>query len=312
MSSPARYRIGVFHALFAAFLFGCGAPLSKPLLDRPDSDPLVLAGLLYLGAGLGLGLFLILRRSPPSTPAAPPSPSLRGREWLWFFFGSLCGGIAAPACLMWGLAHSTASESSLLLSLESAFTALLAWIFFREAWNGRVLLGIVFVVAGAAALSFQGGHGTSGFHLSLGCLAVALSTLGWGIDNNCTRKIAHCGAVRLAAWKGFLSGGLLLAVLLPLGHRLPPLPITLLALLLGNISFGLCLAQMILSMQILGAARMAAWFSVAPFFGALGAFLFLHDPVTSHFLAAAALTAVGLWLHATEGAGAHPSVDKQE
>ncbi|HEY8966268.1 MAG TPA: DMT family transporter [Candidatus Methylacidiphilales bacterium] len=199
---------------------------------------------------------------------------------------------------MWGLAHTGASEGSLLLSLESAFTALLAWVFFREAWNGRVVLGIVLVVAGAALLALR--PGSAGFSLSLGCVAVALSTLGWGIDNNCTRKIADKGAVRLASWKGLLAGGTLLGAVLALGHRLPPWPALLLILLLGYVSYGLCLAQMILSMQILGAARMGAWFSVAPFFGAVGAFVFLREPVTGHFLVAAAVTGAGLWLHATE------------
>ena len=308
-----RYRIGVAHALFAAALFGCGAPLSKLLLDRGGPgggtlDPLILAALLYIGSGLGLlagkGLVRLVQKTP-DVPVATDEP-LRGQAWFWFLFGTACSGLLAPPLLMWGLAHSAASESSLLLSLESAFTAVLAWGLFRENWNGRVILGILFVVAGAAALSFQ--PGTGGFHLSWGALAVAASTLGWGIDNNCTRKIARCGAVRLAVLKGLGSGLLLLAFALTLGKSLPSPAVIALALLLGTFSIGLCLAQMILSMRALGAARMAAWFSPAPFFGALLSFPLLHDPLTARFLLAAGITAFGLWLHATEGP--QPPVDK--
>ena len=315
--SSKTYRTGVFHSIVAAFFFGCGMPLAKLLLDAvpadprmPRLDPLILSGLLYLGSGVGLEIGRrILTLFGSNGLRDERNDPIRGRAWLWLFVGTSCSGLIAPPLLMWGLANSTASESSLLLSLESVFTAGLAWAFFREHWNRRILVGIGFVVAGATALSFHSGQ--VGLHLSWGCLAVAGATLGWGIDNNCTRKIADCGAVRLAVLKGFGAGVILLTILLSLDHPLPSLGVIALAMLLGTFSIGLCQAQMILSMQVIGAARMAAWFSLAPFFGAVLSFLLLHDPLTLQFVIASALTAFGLWLHATEGGAGGAAVDKQ-
>ena len=45
-------------ALGSAALFRATPPLSKLLLDAVD--PFMLAGLLYLGAGIGLGLYALL------------------------------------------------------------------------------------------------------------------------------------------------------------------------------------------------------------------------------------------------------------
>jgi len=59
MATP-RPREGIIGALPAALLFGLSAPVGKKLLG--DVSPLLLAGLFYLGSGIGLGAFWIMRR----------------------------------------------------------------------------------------------------------------------------------------------------------------------------------------------------------------------------------------------------------
>lgn len=125
-------------------MFGGGTPFAKWLLA--SVDPWLLAGLLYLGSGLGLSLYRTVRR----TPAAKLPPD----EWPWLAGAILAGGIVGPVLLMLGLTRMPASQASLLLNAESVFTALLAWFAFRENFDRRIALGMVAIVAGAVVLTW--------------------------------------------------------------------------------------------------------------------------------------------------------------
>lgn len=113
---------GILAALGAALLFGASTPAAKLLLG--PVSPWLLAGLLYLGSGLGLALFRQLRRSEPVR--------LAQAEIKWLIAAIVAGGMVGPALLMWGLSGMPASGASLLLNAEGVFTALLAWFVFRE------------------------------------------------------------------------------------------------------------------------------------------------------------------------------------
>ncbi len=284
MSRPGP---GVAAALLAAALFGAGTPLAKRLLA--DVSPWMLAGLLYLGSGLGLTLLRLARRAPRLR--------LPVRERLWLAGAVLAGGVVAPVLLMFGLTRMPASGASLLLNAEGVFTALLAWFAFRENFDRRIAIGMFAIVAGAAVLSWPG---EARFGDAWPALAVLGACLAWALDNNLTRKVALNDASAIAAVKGLAAGTVNLLLALALGDRLPVAPALAGALGLGFAAYGVSLALFVVGLRHLGTARTGAYFSVAPFFGALLAVAWLGEPLSAPLLAAAALMALGVWLHLSE------------
>ncbi len=277
---------GVAASLCAALLFGAGTPLAKLLLEQ--ASPWLLAALLYLGSGLGLALLRTVRRAPP---VVLPSGEAR-----WLAGAVLTGGVAAPVLLMLGLARLPASSASLLLNAEAVFTALLAWFVFRENVDRRVALGMVAIVAGGVVLSWPGQARWAGWAPAL---LVAGACLAWAVDNNLTRKVSLADATWVAMVKGLAAGGTNLVLALALGASWPPLPVVLGAALVGFASYGASLALFVVALRHLGTARTGAYFSVAPFFGAVLA-IALGDAVDPRLLVAGALMAIGVALHLAE------------
>ncbi|ROS23953.1 DMT family transporter [Cellulomonas sp. PhB150] len=277
---------GVQAALAAAALFGAGTPLAKELLG--ETSPWMLAGLLYLGSGMGLALVRVARRAPRVHLHRADLPPLVGAV--------AAGGVVAPVLLLLGLAHMPASGASLLLNAEGVATALLAWFVFRENVDQRVALGMAAIVAGAVVLSVPSA-------VELGTVWPTLAVLGaclcWGLDNNLTRKVALTDATWLAAVKGGVAGPVNLLLALAVGASLPPLPAVGGALVVGFFAYGVSLALFIVGLRHVGTARAGAYFSVAPFFGALLA-LAMGEPLTWPLVIAAALMGIGTWLHLSE------------
>jgi drug/metabolite transporter (DMT)-like permease len=247
---------GVGAALLAAALFGASAPLAKALLT--GVGPWMLAGLLYLGSGLGLMLLRFVRRSP--------SARLERGEWPWLAGAVLAGGVVGPVLLMFGLSGMPASGASLLLNAEGVFTALLAWFAFKENFDRRIALGMVAIVAGAVVLSWPG-------EARIGSVWPALAVLGaclaWGLDNNLTRKVSLADATWMAMVKGLAAGSVNLVIALTLGASLPRQALAGSAVLLGFFAYGISLTLFVVALRHLGTARTGAYFSVAPFFGAV-------------------------------------------
>lgn len=277
---------GVPAALFAALLFGAGTPLAKWLLD--SVSPWLLAGLLYLGSGVGLTIYRLINRAEPCR--------LPRTELLWFIGAIISGGIIAPVLLMLGLTHAPASGASLLLNAEGVFTALLAWFAFKENFDRRIALGMVAIVAGAILLSWPGEAEFSDVWASLAILGACFA---WGIDNNLTRKVSLSDATWIASVKGLTAGLVNLGLALLLGASLPALPALAGAMVVGFLSYGVSLALFVLGLRYLGTARTGAYFSIAPFIGALIALL-MGEPLTLTLVVAGSFMAVGIWLHLTE------------
>lgn len=277
---------GVPAALGAALLFGAGTPLAKWLLDAVS--PWLLAGLLYLGSGLGLTLYRGLVRSP--------AVRLPRNEVSWFAGAILAGGIVAPVLLMIGLTGMPASGASLLLNAEGVFTALLAWFVFRENFDRRIALGMGAIVAGAIVLSLPGEARFTGMWPMLAVLGACFA---WGIDNNLTRKISLADAAWIASVKGLVSGTVNLIIAFSLGAAMPALPNLAAAMVVGFLAYGVSLALFVIGLRHLGTARTGAYFSVAPFFGAILALL-MGESASIQLVIAGALMALGTWLHLTE------------
>jgi drug/metabolite transporter (DMT)-like permease len=218
----------------------------------------------------------------------------------WLAGAIVAGGVLAPALLMWGLAAMPAAGAALLLNAEVVFTALIAWFVFKENVDRRVALGIALIVAGALLLAWPGELGFDRRGLLLPALAVLAACLAWGIDNNLTRKVALGDASFIAMSKGLVAGSVNLALALASGARLPAPDVLLGAGVLGFLSYGLSLVLFVIALRHLGTARTGAYFSTAPFAGALLALPLLGESLSLPLLAAGALMAAGVWLHVSE------------
>lgn len=277
-------------ALSAAILFGGSTPFAKQLVG--DISPLLLAGLLYLGSGMGLVLTRLIK------DRGWHSSGLLNKEWLWLIGAIGFGGILAPTLLMIGLVHTSAASASLLLNFEAVLTALLAWVFFKESTDRRIILGMLLIVAGGVVLSWPNQRLT--LQNWLGSLAIACACLCWAIDNNLTRKISSADSLFIAGSKGFVSGVVNVGLALAIGLTLPVWSKTSYALLVGFLGYGVSLVLFVLALRGLGTARTGAYFSTAPFIGAAIAIVFFHEPTSMLFWIAAILMGIGVWIHLTE------------
>jgi drug/metabolite transporter (DMT)-like permease len=279
-------------ALGAALLFGASTPAAKVLLKH--LSPQLLAGLLYMGSGLGLALINLLlsplnRSSRTKLMTRANLPSLAGVI--------VCGGIIAPVMLMIGLRSTSGGSASLLLNLEAVFTATLAWFAFKEHFDRRIFLGMVAIIAGSVVLSLQPIEGTSNF---VGTLAIAFACFCWGLDNNLTRNIAEADSVQIASIKGLVAGVVNCTIAFACGAKLPALNIVAMAAGVGFLGYGVSLVMFIKALRRLGTSRAGAYFSTAPFGGAILSLIFLHEFISPQLLVASLLMGIGVWLHLTE------------
>jgi drug/metabolite transporter (DMT)-like permease len=284
----------VLAALASAALFGVSTPAAKALLGMVD--PVVLAGLFYCGAGIGIALLRILAGPILNAPAARQQPLAR-RDYGWLAGAIALGGVAGPVLLMLGLSRTEAATASLLLTVEGAATALLAWFVFHENFDRRIALGMACLVAGAAVVSWSG---TPTIETLAGPLAIIAACIAWGLDNNFTRKVSLADPLQIVQLKGLIAGPVNLLLGLWAGGSLPgPLEI-LVGGLVGFVCYGLSLALFVIALRHLGAARTGAYFSTAPFIGAATAVVASQQPLTVQLVVTGALMAIGVWLHVTE------------
>jgi drug/metabolite transporter (DMT)-like permease len=280
---------GVAAALGAALLFGLSTPLAKLLLD--GIPPLLLAGLLYTGSGVGLAAILAVRALHDRSSIVWP----RGASIGWLLTAALFGGAIGPYLLMRGLVQTDSATASLILNLEGVFTALLAWFAFHESFDRRILLGMACIIAGGVVLSL-GPAQASGV---IGPLCIAGACLAWAIDNNVTRKVSINDAMLIACTKGLAAGPLNIIFALRSGAQFPDVVQTVQAGLLGFVGYGMSLTLFVIALRHVGTARTGAYFSVAPFIGAALA-VALGAPGTLSLLIAGVLMGFGVWLHLTE------------
>jgi len=281
---------GVTAALASALLFGITTPLAKQLLL--GTQPLLIAGLLYLGSGVGVSILRLLQDRGWSTTG------LTARDWPWLALTTLVGGIIAPALLMMGLARADAASASLLLNLEVVFTAALAWLVFKEPANPRVVWGLVAIFAGGFILvwpaRFSAEHDLPALSL------IVAACFCWALDNNLTRKVSAGDARVLAAAKGLVAGVTNTVLAFALGAALPAAPHVLATMLLGFLGYGLSLVLFIIALRHLGSARTGAYFATAPFIGTAAAMVLSGASGDVAFWVAAVCMGVGVWLHVTE------------
>jgi len=279
-------------AVLSAVLFGLSAPFSKVLVARIPS--VELAGLLYVGAFLGISLCSSLMHLIRHGTEAR---SLSRGDFPWLAGSILAGGVFAPIALMIGLTMVTGFTASLFLNLEGVSTALLASLVFREHVGKRIGLAVLCMAAGSFLLTWDFSAGNL---QPLGPLLLLMAALGWGLDNNLTRKISDKDPVRIAQVKGLLAGATSLSIAAILGNSFRlDLPV-LLAILVGAVSYGASLVFFVRALEGLGAARTAAFYGVGPFVGALASLVMLREWSGWTMLPTFFLMALGAWLLLTE------------
>lgn len=283
-------NLNVVYALGAAALFGASTPLAKAL--GLNLSPILLAGLLYLGSGLGLTLLRLIRDS-----GWQPS-GLKASEWPWLIGAIAFGGVLGPVALMFGLTLTSGATASLMLNLESVLTAVLAWVVFKENADRRIVAGMLAIVAGGLLLAWPQGSAQS--QSWIGPLAVALACVCWAIDNNLTRKVSASDSVFIAGIKGLTAGLVNCALALALGAKLPHIAVLGPTLIVGFLGYGISLVLFILALRGLGTARTGAYFSTAPFLGAAIAIVLFGEPVSMTFWGASLLMGLGVWIHLKE------------
>ncbi len=283
----------VVRAILAAVLFGASSPVSKALLG--EVKPIPLAGLLYLGSGIGVITFMAVRRV--GSGAVEKETRLTMGDAPWLLGSVVAGGIAAPIVLLFGLRHTPAATASLLLNFENVATALIAWAVFHEAVGRKIWWAVVCITAGSIILSMnaQGNWG-----VSLGAVGILGACTLWGLDNNFLRNISAKDPLAIVAVKMTCSGVFSLALARALHMPMPSAVIVLIAMLSGIVTYGMSELLFILALRGLGAARAGAYYGTAPFMGAALSFLVFLEWPNAQFLISLPLMVLGVWLLISE------------
>lgn len=280
-------------ALLAAALFGATTPIAKLL--GVDVPPLLLAGLLYLGSGVGLALVIAIR-SLRRRHEARRSLAVPRAQLPWLVGAIATGGVIGPVLLMTGLQTVDGASASLLLNCEGVLTALIAWWVFRENADASIVAGMALILLGGALLAWQPGR----VALSSGALLIVAACLAWAIDNNLTRKLSDNDAMSIACVKGMVAGLCNTTLALVYGAPVPGGSLIATTLGVGFAGYGLSLVLFVIALRTLGTARTGAYFSVAPLFGVVVALIFWPAAPHATFWVAASLMGIGVWLHLRE------------
>lgn len=276
----AKMTVSILYAVLAAVFYALNMPASKLLLKY--MEPTMLAAFLYLGAGIGIGALFLFHRHEQAENLT--------KNDLLYTLGMIVLDVAAPICLMFGLAHTTSANASLLNNFEIVATALIALFLFKEAVSKRLWLAILLITISSSVLSVED---LSGLRFSWGSLLVLAAAACWGLENNCTRSISSKNTYEIVTLKGIFSGLGSLIIAFFAGEKLPTLPMMGMALLLGFVAYGLSIFFYIKAQSVLGAAKTSAYYAVAPFVGALLSFVFLREALTLRYAAAFLIMAAG-------------------
>ena len=276
-------RRGISLAVLAAALYAVNAPFSKLLLTYIPST--LMAGLLYLGAGLGMGIVTLIRKC-----RGHRTEERLGRTELPFTVLMILLDIAAPIFLLFGLSRTTAANASLLNNFEIVATAVIAFFVFKEPIPRRLRLGILLVTLSCCILSFED---MGSLRFSSGSLFVLLAACCWGLENNCTRKISSKDPLQIVLLKGVFSGTGSVLIGLIIGERITLPKYIPLVLLLGFVAYGLSIYFYVYAQRLLGAAKTSAYYAIAPFIGVLLSLLIFRELPGKTFLAALILMLLG-------------------
>ena len=282
---------GITFALLAALLFGASTPFAKLLLD--GTNPWVLAGILYFGSGVGLLILTAIK----SISSGKAPQLLSKKDFLWLMGATVFGGILGPVLLMTGLNAAPAASTSLLLNLEGVLTSVIAWVVFKEHYDRRIVLGMIAIVIGGLILSWPAGENIA---MTASSLFIVGACLCWGIDNNLTRNVSANDAILITTIKSLVAGSTNLALAFILRKELPDFTHIISGAVLGFFGYGLSIVCFVLALRGIGTSRTGAYFSSAPFAGALLSLIIFKEIPTIQLVIASLFMGWGVYLHLTE------------
>ncbi len=277
----------IFYAILAAALYALNAPVSKLLLQ--NAPPTMMAGFLYLGAGLGMALMGLAR----SKTGHGKKEAHLTKKALPYTLGMVALDIAAPIFLMIGLTRTTAANASLLNNFEIVATSLIALLIFKEKISKRLWIAIELITISSILLSVED---AGSFQFSIGSLFVLLACVCWGLENNCTRSLSHSDPLEIVVIKGFGSGIGSVLIGLAVGKAVPIWSDILKILLLGFVAYGLSIYFYVYAQRDLGTAKTSAYYAVAPFIGVLLSFVIFREIPGALFFIALAIMIAGTWM----------------
>ena len=272
----------IIYAFLAAVFYAVNVPASKMLLR--NVGPTMMAALLYLGAGIGIGILSLVSRK-----GRAGSERLSKKDFP-FVIGMIVLDIAAPVFLMLGISYSSSASASLLGNFEIVATTVIALFVFKEAVSARLWAAIALITLSSIMLSFEG---RDSFSFSYGSLFVLAAAVCWGFENNCTRKISSKSTYEIVVLKGVFSGLGSLIIALIRREAIPGLIYIAAALILGFVSYGLSIFLYVRAQNVLGAAKTSAYYAAAPFVGAFLSFVFLKEELSWMYAAALAVMIAG-------------------
>lgn len=272
----------IMFAFLAAVFYAINVPISKVLLQHVG--PTTMAALLYLGAGIGIGMMSLFNKKDREK-----AESLTKAE-LPYIVGMIVLDIAAPIFLMLGISYGSSANASLLGNFEIVATTVIALILFKEAVTKRLWVAIGLITLSSILLSFEG---TDSFHFSYGSLLVIMATVCWGLENNCTRELSSKSTYQIVMLKGLCSGLGALVIALIKRESFPGIGYIAIALALGFVAYGLSIFMYVRAQNVLGAAKTSAYYAVNPLIGALLAFLFLSESLSWMYVIALIVMVIG-------------------
>lgn len=278
--------IGIFLALLAALFYALSTPFSKILLE--NVEPMMLASILYIGAGIGISLIYIFLPSKKKKEEVKLEKSD-----LPFVISMVVLDIIAPILLMVGLMYSNASSVSLLNNFEIVATSLIALLIFKEKINIKVWIAIFLIIISSALLTFDN---LMNFELNVGSIFVILATISWGIENNCTKKISNKSTYQIVIIKGLFSGLGSLIVALISNEKIPQFEFILYGLALGFVAYGLSIFTYIRAQKEIGAAKTSSFYSTTPFIGAILSLLILKEEINFNYYIALAIMVIATFI----------------
>ena len=281
-----EYTRAVLFAIVAAALYAFSAPLSKMLLSRVS--PVLLAGLLYIGAGIGAGTTLLIGYSTHKIIRL----SVLTKHDILFVTAMILLDVLAPVLLLLGLRHASASNAALLNNFEIVATALFALLLFRERISRRLWSAIVLITSASCLLTLDI---DGGFSFSIGSFLILMAAACWGLENNCTRMLSDKNPIQIVTYKGIGSGVCALAIGLLTGEEFPVPEIALIAMLVGSLTYGASIACYIRAQRTLGAAKTSAYYAASPFIGSGLSFLLLGERLSVLFFLALVLMLAGAY-----------------
>lgn len=276
-------KLATTFAVLAAALYAINVPVSKLLLMQVE--PTMMAGFLYLGAGVGLLIYGLIQKMMGKGQAQEP---LTKKE-LPYTVAMVLLDIIAPILLMLGIERTNSANVSLLNNFEIVATSIIALVIFKEVISKRLWMAIGLVVVSSVILSFEG---SGAFVFNEGSLFVLGACVCWGFENNCTKMISNKSSVEIVVIKGCFSGAGSLIVAFLLGEQIPAAKWICAVMLLGFVAYGLSIHFYIMAQKDLGAAKTSAYYSVAPFLGVAFSMLLLGERPAMQFYVACAIMIV--------------------